>query len=186
MKNLKLAQSFYNKHKNTDKIRIGDLFNLCLLILEERKLIDIVIPISFHKIYKKILQNKLFEYSNTKIKKDTDDCIRYSCTLKKNKHILQKVHNTPQFNPKLYAKYLDNKFYRCKYSDIKISKYYLGLTVYDKSSLNKSSFFMCQQCTVKDIQQNMTNIFTHSLKFQKIAKELSPSLIIKFVIQPID
>ena len=81
MKNLKLAQSFYNKHKNTDKIRIGDLFNLCLLILEERKLIDIVIPISFHKIYKKILTNKLFEYSSKKVQNETR--MQYSCTLKK-------------------------------------------------------------------------------------------------------
>jgi len=185
MKNLKLAQSFYNKHKNTDKIRIGDLFNLCLLILDERKLIDIVIPISFHKIYKKILTNKLFEYSSNKVKRGEEEGIRYSCALKKNKYIIQKINKTP-FDHKLYAKYLDNKFYRCKYSDFKISKYYLGLKVHERSSLNKLSFFMCQKCTVKDIQQNMTNIFTHSLKFQKIAKELSSSLIIKFVIQPTD
>ena len=184
MKNLKLAQSFYNKHKNTDKIRIGDLFNLCLLILEERKLIDIVIPISFHKIYKKILTNKLFEYSSQKVQKETR--MQYSCTLKKNKPILQKINKVP-FDHALYAKYLDNKFYRCKYSDIKITTHYLTLTAYDpKATKAIPSGLMMQRCTLKAAKKNMTNIFMYSLKFKKIATKLSPSLNIEFRIRSIE
>lgn len=184
MKNLKLAKHFYNKHKNTDKFRIGDLFNLCLLILEERKLIEINIPISLDIIYTKILQNKLFEYSSKKVKNETR--VQYSCTLKKNKHILQKINKTP-FDPKLYAKYLDNKFYLCKWKDFKVSKYYLVLIVGDpKATKGMESGMMMQQCTLKAVKKNMSKIFTYSLKFKKIAKEISPTLYIEFRIRFIE
>ena len=188
MKNLKLAQDFYNKYKNIDILRIGDLFNLCLLILEERKIIDIKILASLketQKIYEEILKNKKFEYLEKKlINMYNKETIRYSCTLKKNKHILKKINKEP-FDDKLYAKYLDTNFYRCKLN--KNSEYFIIMNAnFIKNKKYYTAMVMSQTCTLKDVQKNMKEIFTHIRKFEKITKILSPELTITFVIQPID
>ena len=190
MKNLKLTQDFFNKYKNIDILQIGHLFNLCLLILEERKIIDITFPSLFtekHKIYKEILKNKKFEYLE---KKTTGlynkENIKYSCTLKKNKNILKKINKEP-FDHKLYAKYLDTNFYRCKHVKAPPSKYFISMNVgHKKNKRYWTSDVMTQTCTLKDVQKHMKEIFTYITKFEKIAKILSPNLDITFMIKPIN
>ena len=127
MNKIKMIQLFFKKY--VDKIRIHDLFNICLLLLEERKLIDIVISDKDKHIIK-LLNMKYFKYNKSNIKIHGGiNKIRITCVLSKNKKILNKfkMDDLTKFNHKLYGQYLEKDFYKCKFD--KNTTHYISIKI---------------------------------------------------------
>jgi len=178
MNQIEIVQLFFKKY--VDKIRLHDLFNICLLLLEERKLIDIRISDKdkTYNIIIKLLSTKYFKYNKSKIKTHHGKyIIRISCTLSKNKKILNKfkIENLTKFNHKLYGQYLEKDFYKCKLD--KNTTHFISIKIrYISPNKTQTSPFLINKCSLKDFYKNIKTIIQLMEKYESIALKISKNL----------
>jgi hypothetical protein len=177
MRNIETAKKFYNKYK--DKLKIDIVFNLSLLLLGIRNIIDLNFNRSTSnnsiKLVLEILNNKNFVYKEftSNYEKQT----RFACTLTKNKQLLNKLkfENNILINHTLYGKLLEKDFYKCKLN--KNVSHYMSINIqYKNEDKYIISSFLIQQCSFVDLQKNIKHILNIMKKYNSIAKQLSPQL----------
>lgn len=178
MNKIEVVQLFFKKY--IDKIKLAFLFNICLLLLEERKIIDIQFPEKNNQydIIIKLFSKKYFKYNKSIIKVHSGkSVIRISCTLSKNKKILNKfkTNNFTRINDKLYGKYLEKDFYKCTLD--KNNTHFISINIkYISFNKNIRGNFLIQKCSLKDFYKNIKTIIQLMEKYESIALKISKNL----------